>query len=93
MSYQLDIANTGWGSLYSQRRGYLSLFQYQSRGDMQTVEVDGVWEEEWNEVATGFDDATDTSSTAVADVREVRVTNDAEYLYLLIRFYSVTEGV
>lgn len=59
---------------------------------MQTVTIDGDWEEEWSDVTTGFEDVYTPSTTAVADVRDVRVTNDADFVYILIRFYNVTDG-
>jgi hypothetical protein len=92
LSYSFDIENTGWSSLFSQRRGYVSLFQYLSRGDMQTIIVDGLLEE-WVDVTDNFEDEYSPHTTAVADVSSVKLTNDAENLFILISFYNISEGM
>ena len=91
LNYEFTVKNTGWSSLFSKRRGYLSLFQYLSRGNTQTMAIDGDMAE-WDEVETGFEDEYNPSTAAVADVRFVQITNDLEFFYIHIRFYNVSEG-
>ena len=91
VSFSLEVQNTGWSSLYTPRRGYLSLFQYLVRGDVQTMEVDGSVEE-WAAVQDGFVDEYSPGTAAAADVSSVQVTNDADFVYIRVSFHNVSDG-
>lgn len=91
LNYSLAVENTGWSSLFSQRRAYLILTQTVRKGDMVSVAVDGEVEE-WPQVRSGWEDEQSAYTAAVADVRSVRVANDEDHLYIFVSFYNVTDG-